>query len=408
MKTEKFPLTVTEAGVSAKIYRGTQTHKGTKYRGFIVTYSLLGKRKQVWRSELPDAKTAARDACTKIANGEQAVLQLTNHDRMTYLRAAEAVAPVQTPIDVACREFATAFKLLEGRGTLTDAVQFYVKAQSKQPPTISVAAAVDEMLLHSERDGKSRSRMHQLETYLTRFKDAFSCNLRDIESRHIADYIVGLKLMVRTKKNCRDILKAFFQWCVLRGYLLKDEDMMANVQRYSSRITTEIEIFTPDELTKMIKVAKPEMLPYIVIQAFAGIRGKEIQRLDWSVIDLVDGFIEVRGDASKTGVRRLVPIKPNLKAWLLKIQPANHSGPVCKYKNLANEIFDLSTDSGVAWKRNGLRHSFISYRVAECADVPRVADEAGNSVTVIRTNYLRRVKPAQATEWFNIKPEVQP
>ena len=404
MKTEKFPLTILDSGVSAKIYHGTQTRNGTKYHGFIVAFSLLGKRKQVWRSGLPDAKAVARDACIKIANGEQAVLSLTNHDRMIYMRAVEAVAGVKVTIDTACREFASAITILGGKGTLTDAVHFYVKSLTNQLPTISVAKAVDEMLLHSERDGKSTSRIHQLETYLNRFKEAFSCNLRDIESRHVADYIIALPLMTRTKKNCRDILKAFFQWCVLRGYLPKGEDMMENVQRYSSRNTNEIEIFTPDELTKLIAAAKPEMLPYIVIQAFAGIRGKEIQRLDWTAIDLEDGFIEVRGDTAKTGVRRLVPIKPNLKAWLTKLRPTNKSGPVCKYVNLANEIFDLSTDSGVTWKRNGLRHSFISYRVAECADVPRVADEAGNSVTVIRTNYLRRVKPAQAAEWFGIMP----
>ena len=108
MKTEKFPLTVTESGVSAKIYQGTQTHNGKKYPGFIVAFSLLGKRKQVWRSGLDNAKAAARDACINISNGEQADLQFTNHDRMVYLRATEAVAGVNVPIDTACRGYASA------------------------------------------------------------------------------------------------------------------------------------------------------------------------------------------------------------------------------------------------------------------------------------------------------------
>jgi hypothetical protein len=56
------------------------------------------------------------------------------------------------------------------------------------------------------------------------------------------------------------------------------------------------------------------------------------------------------------------------------------------------------------WKKNALRHSYISYRVAECADVARVADESGNSPGIIKTNYLKRVKPDQAAEWFNIMP----
>jgi hypothetical protein len=56
------------------------------------------------------------------------------------------------------------------------------------------------------------------------------------------------------------------------------------------------------------------------------------------------------------------------------------------------------------WKKNALRHSYISYRVAECADVARVADESGNSPAVIKANYLKRVKPDQAKEWFGIVP----
>jgi hypothetical protein len=57
------------------------------------------------------------------------------------------------------------------------------------------------------------------------------------------------------------------------------------------------------------------------------------------------------------------------------------------------------------WKHNALRHTYISARVAECGDVPRVADEAGNSPYVIRTNYLKRMRPAAAAEWFAIQPE---
>ena len=56
------------------------------------------------------------------------------------------------------------------------------------------------------------------------------------------------------------------------------------------------------------------------------------------------------------------------------------------------------------WKKNALRHSYISYRVAECADVARVADESGNSPAVIKSNYLKRVKPEQAKEWFGVLP----
>ena len=54
------------------------------------------------------------------------------------------------------------------------------------------------------------------------------------------------------------------------------------------------------------------------------------------------------------------------------------------------------------WKRNALRHSFISYRVAAIQNVAQVALEAGNSPRVIFSNYREVVTPKQAKEWFEI------
>ena len=182
----------------------------------------------------------------------------------------------------------------------------------------------------------------------------------------------------------------------------KGTDWLENVQNYSARKLSPIQIYTPDEVTGLLGVAG-DMTPFIAIAAFAGLRHAEISRLDWSEIDLEDGFIEVAAFKSKTGERRLVPIHDNLKKWLLPYR--QQSGKVIAYANINKQLAKVARRAGIKWKHNALRHSFISYRVAECADVPRVADEAGNSPTMIRQHYLRRVKPALAVQWFNIAPE---
>lgn len=82
MKTQTFPLRVSEQGVSAKIRKVNQTKNGNQYTFFMVDYVLLGKRKQEWHAELEAAKKAASDACNKIAAGEQKVLELKNDDRL--------------------------------------------------------------------------------------------------------------------------------------------------------------------------------------------------------------------------------------------------------------------------------------------------------------------------------------
>ena len=57
------------------------------------------------------------------------------------------------------------------------------------------------------------------------------------------------------------------------------------------------------------------------------------------------------------------------------------------------------------WKRNALRHSFISYRLAVLKDVAAVALEAGNSPTMIFRNYRALVTESEGKTWFSIAPE---
>jgi hypothetical protein len=59
----------------------------------------------------------------------------------------------------------------------------------------------------------------------------------------------------------------------------------------------------------------------------------------------------------------------------------------------------------VRWRSNALRHSFISYRLAEIQDVNRVALEAGNSPQMIFRHYRELCTPDQAKTWFAIVPQ---
>ena len=61
----------------------------------------------------------------------------------------------------------------------------------------------------------------------------------------------------------------------------------------------------------------------------------------------------------------------------------------------------------VKWKKNALRHSYISYRVAEIEDVAKVALEAGNSPQMIFQHYRELVQPKEAKTWFSIEPVKQ-
>jgi hypothetical protein len=60
--------------------------------------------------------------------------------------------------------------------------------------------------------------------------------------------------------------------------------------------------------------------------------------------------------------------------------------------------------SGVKWKRNGLRHSFGSYRMEQTKNEGQVALEMGNSPQVVKDHYFEIVDERAAKEYWSLKP----
>ena len=66
----------------------------------------------------------------------------------------------------------------------------------------------------------------------------------------------------------------------------------------------------------------------------------------------------------------------------------------------------LHRRTGVKQIPNGLRHSYISYRLTLTGDINRTALEAGNSAAVIHRNYHALVEdPQLALDWFEVGME---
>ena len=107
-------------------------------------------------------------------------------------------------------------------------------------------------------------------------------------------------------------------------------------------------------MAKLFKHADEDIIAFLAIGAFAGLRHAEILRLDWSEIDLAGGLIEVKAAKAKTASRRLVPISANLKKWLA---PRHQGfGKVVLVEQISGKLYDLTKkeEVGMTWKRNAL------------------------------------------------------
>ncbi len=217
----------------------------------------------------------------------------------------------------------------------------------------------------------------------------------------------------RSRNNFRRAIGTLVNFAVTRGYLVKGTVEMEDVA-LAREANGEIEIFRPEEMAAVLEMADKRLIPFLAIGAFAGLRHAELQRLDWAEVRMEDGLIEVKANKAKTASRRLVPIQDNLRRWLKPYRKT--SGFICDYVNTSNQIDRLAevvnrkmketeATAAFAWKRNALRHSYISYRVADTQNVAQVALEAGNSPLMIFQHYRELVRLKEAKLWFGITPE---
>lgn len=220
----------------------------------------------------------------------------------------------------------------------------------------------------------------------------------------VQSWLDGLKLSPRSVKNFRAALATLFPFAESCGYIFKGGNPVGDTEKISGNREAAIEIFTPKEIVALLNHAPASYLPLLALGAFAGLRTAEAERLEWSDLDLAGGFITVAAGKAKTRSRRLVTILPSLKQWLLPY--ARHSGQVWNGSNreLKRARAAMPKASGVKWKHNALRHSFISYRLAEVQDAAKVSLEAGNSPAMIFACYRELVKPADAQRWLAVAP----
>jgi integrase len=390
---------------------------------YTVIHYLGEKRQRKTFADLDLARMEAEAVANKLSTGELDVLTLTSHDRLSYVHAVEALRPTGVPLEMAAMQFAEAHKLLDGVSVL-EAARFYVK-QNPHRLKKMVPEIFAELLQAKESDGMSAVYLKDLRGRLGRFAGEFKGAISLVTSAEIEDFLRGLKdkgkdkeragkaLSGKSRNNYRRAIGTLFYFAESRGYLPKGMAQVESVA-VAREEETDIEIFRPGELMALLEDAEPALIPFLAIGAFAGLRHAEIQRLDWSEVRLDDGFIEVKASKAKTASRRLVPIPENLRRWLAPHRQAD--GKVCGYANISKQLMWLSetvnerlqgqdVPEKFAWKHNALRHSYISYRVAQIQNVAQVALEAGNSPRMVFSNYRELVRAADAEKWFGITPE---
>ncbi len=222
-----------------------------------------------------------------------------------------------------------------------------------------------------------------------------------ITSAEIDDWLRSLKLSPVTRNHYRRLIVVAFNFAVRRGYAI---DNPAVAAAKAKEPKADIGILTVTQAAQLLESATPDILPYLAVGLFAGLRRAELERLDWSEIDFESGLIEVTAAKAKTAQRRLVTMQPNLRDWLLPVR--KHKGGVTPKDNFRQQFDQARIAAGILdWPDNGLRHSFASYHMAHFKNAASTALEMGHHDSrVTFAHYRELVKPKDAARYWMIRP----
>ncbi|MEP6668767.1 MAG: tyrosine-type recombinase/integrase [Chthoniobacter sp.] len=288
------------------------------------------------------------------------------------------------------------------------AIEFALEHLRREEKSVAIEAAIDELIQVRAGAGRSDRYQNDLRLRLDRFAAVFpKRSVASITAKELDEWLAGLcdkdeptrPLSPGTRNTFRRDLRTLFSFCEKRSYCPSNEAKKTEKAREMDKPAA---ILTPKQAGALLSACGDDTLPVVAISLFSGLRAAEVEKLDWAEVDLRGKYIEVTAAKSKTARRRLVPISANLAAWLRPL--AKKAGAVAPV-GLRKRLDAAKERAGfVEWPQNAMRHSYGSYRLADCQDAPRVALEMGNSAAMVFAHYRELVRPKDALAYWKLRP----
>lgn len=291
--------------------------------------------------------------------------------------------------------------------------------------SVTITEAVEKLIALKEAAGKSERNLGDIRSRLRRLaRDMGDILVSDVTTEELDDWLLGLthertgkRISPQTWKNYRRLTIMLFRQCVTWGYCA--ENPAKGTQKPEDQ-ESETGILTPDEAGELLTAAGPDIRSALAIGLFAGLRVSELQRLTWEEVDLENDIIRLEATATKKKFRRVIPIRSNLKAWLLldddqtgPIGPQGQQWRIHFAKARRDAGFAVRYSSkekkvpeGKEWKTNAMRHSFASYGLQADQSADKIALELGHrgSVQVLHDHYKQTCTPKDAEKYWSISP----
>jgi len=295
---------------------------------------------------------------------------------------------------------------LMGGAPLLDAVKLYLDRKSRGVSLMSVSEVFDLFL--ASRENRSPRYYQSLKWSLTPFVECVRMNVAEVQPGQI-DHFLSTIPNARTRHNIKVSIGTMFSWARKKGHLPFGEAHAVERAEEIVVPTSAPGILSPGDLEKILRTAelsRPDLVAWIALGAFAGLRSSERDRLRWEDINWSENAVPLSSDITKTSRRRVIEMGPSLRAWMDTYR--QESGRICPLHNSATPMSAVALAAGVDVPHNALRHSFVTYDMLLHSDSRRTAEITGHSVDVLQSRYKAVAFKSAAVEWFSITPTPTP
>jgi integrase len=223
-------------------------------------------------------------------------------------------------------------------------------------------------------------------------------HLGDWTSDKLKQWVCTPGLAPATQKSRLASVRAFLEWAKRQRYIRTSPLEGINKIRIASRKGKEIESFSTSDIRKLLQailfntysafsVKKGfheapyfELMGYVALAVFCGVRPEEIVRCELSRLDLEGRTLLITKAASKTASTRVIELPRVAVVWLRlwrwkcplqkKFVPKNFQK---KWTALRAEALQIK------WVHDGLRHTFASMHYATHRNAPELKSLMGHS-----------------------------
>jgi integrase len=295
---------------------------------------------------------------------------------------------------------------------LTDFLRYREAQQNRCPALKKLVAAflAEKKKLHDKRE-LSHAHFKDLNGTLTKFSAHFVEveRIDQLDRKAVEEWLNQQNIGPRSFNNRRSHLVAVARYARGHRWIGRDTIPLEEIPKRKADVI--VGTFTPEEMKRLLLHVPEEWRPAIVLGGFCGIRPEELcpdpnshkPPLRWENFLWHKRKIDMPASVSKDGRRRFVPLGEAALAWLAPYRDAK--GRTVPNKRLDNQPRVWEKKASLDWKKDGLRHSYASYRLALTQDIAALSEEMGNSPRMIRKHYLDLKHEDEATEWFGLTPD---